>query len=302
MSSNRGVIVVGSANMDLVVSVERIPNPGETLKARGVANYPGGKGLNQAVAVARSGAACSMIGALGSDENSAILRGVMKDAGIDDSQIRTESGVSGLALITVAANAENTVLVASGANAAVTTLGEGDLEKLAAGTVILAQLELPIGAVIAAAKASAGLGSEFILNAAPAMKLPEELVENLDFLIVNEHEACVIAAEDDLQKASEALAARVPNLIVTLGSVGSVYYRNGEKIAEIEALRVPAVDTTGAGDTYCGAFAAALSEGLEVEDAIRFATAAAALSVQKEGAVPSIPLRGEVDSLLAKSK
>ncbi|MCO5293774.1 MAG: ribokinase [Homoserinimonas sp.] len=301
MSSKRGVIVVGSANMDLVVTVERIPNPGETLKATGVANYPGGKGLNQAVAVARSGADCSMIGALGSDENAVILRGVMKDAGIDDSQVRSEDGVSGLALITVAANAENTVLVASGANAAVTAMGEGDLAKLASGKVVLAQLELPIGAVTEAARASREFGSEFILNAAPAMKLPEDLIGHLDFLIVNEHEACVIAELDDLREASEVLAARVPNLIVTLGSAGSVYYRNGEQVAEIEALKVSAVDTTGAGDTYCGAFAAALAEGQEVRQAIRFATAAAALSVQKEGAVPSIPLRDEVDALLAGS-
>lgn len=302
MSSGRGVVVVGSANMDLVLTVERIPEPGETLLAKSLGTYPGGKGLNQAVAAARSGADCSMIGAVGNDDYSTELIRVMKAASIRDSQVRRVSGPAGLALITVGENAENTIVVASGANATLTELNDSERNVVAGGSVVLAQLELPLGAVIQAAGIAREAGARFILNAAPAARLPEELINNVDVLIVNEHEACVIAGLDDLAAASAALAEKVPTLIVTLGAAGSAVYQGGVSEPIIPALKVVAVDTTGAGDTYCGAFAAAISMGESIRASISFATAAAALSVQKRGAVPSIPERLQTEELLAESQ
>jgi ribokinase len=294
-----GIAMVGSANMDIVFSVERIPQPGETLLADSIATYPGGKGLNQAVAAARAGARTVFIGALGDDENGARLAATMTDAGIDSRLVRRVPTASGQAFIVVADNAENTIIVASGANAEVSRLTARELEAVAGARVLLLQLELPLAAVIEAARTARAAGTTVLLNAAPARELPGELLDSLDCLIVNEHEASLLAANDDLATASMLLAARVDRLIVTLGSVGSVLYEGGSELARVPARSVPAIDTTGAGDTYCGAFAAGIAEGQAFEAAAAFATAAAALSVQALGAVPSIPTRDRIQAMLA---
>lgn len=295
-----GIVMVGSANMDIVFTVERIPQPGETLLAESVATYPGGKGLNQAVAGARAGVPTAFVGSLGRDDHGEELAATMTDAGIDRTLVRRSAAPTGQAFIVVADSAENTIIVASGANAEVTRLVEAERDAISRASVLLMQLELPLEVVIEAATVATSAGTTVMLNAAPARDLPDELIDALDFLIVNEHEACLIGGSDDLVEASARLAARVGRLIVTLGSEGSVLYEHGAELARVPARRVAAVDTTGAGDTYCGAFAAAIAEGQGLESAAAFATAAAALSVQALGAVPSIPGRDRIEATLAE--
>lgn len=295
-----GIAVVGSANMDVVFSVARIPLPGETLIADSVAKYPGGKGLNQAVAAARSGGETTFVGSLGADQNGDELFATMSDSGIDSTLVRRVSAESGQAFIVVADSAENTIIVASGANAEVSALTSAERDRVASSAVLLMQLELPLEVVIESARAARAAGTIVMLNAAPARALPDELIDLLDYLIVNEHEASLLGGSDDLAEASDRLAARVPQVIVTLGAEGSMLYEGGREIARVPARRVMAIDTTGAGDTYCGALATAIAEGRTITDAAQFATAASALSVQKLGAVPSIPSRERIEDMLSE--
>ncbi len=292
--------MVGSANMDIIFTVERIPRPGETLLAESVATYPGGKGLNQAVAAARAGAVTTFIGALGTDGHGDELAATMTDAGIDRSLVRRSTAPTGQAFIVVSDTAENTIIVASGANAGVTTLTEAERVAITGAAVLLMQLELPVSVVVEAALLARSAGTTVMLNAAPAARVPDDLIATLDYLIVNEHEACIMGESDDLAEASGKLASQVARLIVTLGADGSVLYEHGREVARVPARRVTAVDTTGAGDTYCGAFAAAIAEGRDLEASAAFATAASALSVQVLGAVPSIPSRDRIEAMLAE--
>ena len=290
--------MLGSANLDLVFSVERIPAPGETVLAVSTATHAGGKGLNQAVASARAGAQTTMIGALGDDDAGRTLREVMGDAGINAQLVRVSSEPTGQAMIAVDPSAENSIIVAAGANASLASLTDADVAALHAAAVVLMQLEVPMQTVTDAALTAREAGSAVMLNAAPAQELSDALIASLDYLIVNEHEAKVISAIDELDAAITALALRVPRLVVTLGADGSQLWEGGALTATVPARRVTAVDTTGAGDTFCGAFAAAISEGRDYEAAARFATAAASLSVQSHGAVPSIPDRSEILAVL----
>ncbi len=286
--------------MDVVFTVDRIPGPGETLLASSQATYPGGKGLNQAVAAARAGAATTFLGALGRDAHGAELEATMTEAGMETTMVRHSDEPSGQAFIVVADNAENTIIVASGANATVTELGEHERNVIASSAVLLMQLELPVATVVDAARCAREAGTTVIVNAAPAQELPDELIDALDYLIVNEHEACLIGGSDDVSKASARLACRVNRLVVTLGGDGSVLFEAGREVSRVPARTVTAIDTTGAGDTYCGALAAAIAEGRTFAEAAAFATAAAAISVQTLGAVPSIPSREAIDALLGQ--
>jgi ribokinase len=289
-----GVTILGSANLDIVFTVDRIPSPGETLLAESAERYPGGKGLNQAVAAARAGASTAFIGALGTDDAGELLAETMAKAGIESGRVRRTAAATGQAFIVVDPAGENTIIVASGANATMTGLEPADVEALALSAVLLMQLELPFSVVAEAAAVARASGALVMLNAAPARVVPGEVFAWLDVLIVNEHEACLVGGSDELADASAALSVLVPRLIVTLGSAGSMLYEAGAEVARIAAPHVTAVDTTGAGDTFCGAFAAAIAEGQEFETAVRFATAAAALSVQVVGAVPSVPMRAQI--------
>lgn len=300
MNSHSGIVTLSSANMDLVLSVDHIPVPGETLLAHSTARHAGGKGLNQAVAASRAGVSTVMIGAVGDDENGQLLLDVVTDAGVDARLVRRVVEPTGTAMITVDARGENAIIVALGANATLTTLTDEELEAVRSAAVLLMQLELPIGAVTQAALAARDAGVTVMLNAAPALELPDELIDALDYLIVNEHEARTVAGESDLARASRVLAARVPRLVVTLGTDGSELWEAGELVAKIPARKVHAVDTTAAGDTFCGAFAAGISRGQGYEDAATYATVAAALSVQKHGATPSIPHRAQIEAALAE--
>ncbi|WP_432938140.1 ribokinase [Kribbella sp. CA-253562] len=286
------VVVVGSANVDLVLPVQRIPRPGETVLASGLTRGPGGKGANQAVASARAGASTAFVAALGADDGGALLREALD--GVDLSLVQTVDEPTGTAIITVDADGENAITVAPSANA---TLGLTPEARSALGEakIVLSQLEIPFGTVQAAAEAS----RYFILNAAPAAELSDELLGHVDLLVVNETEAEAVAGA----KLS-ALLDRVPAVVVTLGAEGAVILTRSADEVRIPAVRVEVVDTTAAGDTFCGVLAATLAAtsttASDLTNAVRRATVAASLSVQTAGAIPSVPHGDVIDARCAE--
>ncbi|MFI7672711.1 ribokinase [Actinophytocola sp. NPDC049390] len=277
------VVIVGSGNVDLVSQVERIPSPGETVLSTGFATHAGGKGNNQATAAARAGATTTFVGAFGDDDNGARLRASLTDSGVRP-LVRTSTEPTGTAMITVATSGENAIVVNAGANATLTDLTPAERSAIAGADLVLMQLEIPLDTVIAAAKIASG---RVVLNAAPARSLPEELLAAVDLLVVNEHEAAFLGGSDHLLTV-------VPALVVTLGAKGALV-RTSSTTTEVPGITVDVVDTTGAGDTFCGALVAALDERRQLDDAVRFATVASALSVRRAGAVPAIPTREEID-------
>ncbi len=274
------VVVVGSANLDLVVRSPRIPRPGETLIGSSFAEYPGGKGLNQAVAAARSGARVAFLGALGDDDAGRHLRRVADDAGIDTSAVTVLAGQpTGRALITVGDDSgENTIVVVPGANSAVRVGEVPDCR------VVLAQLEVPVDVVIAAFAAAKRGRATTILNPAPAIALPPELLAVTDVIVPNEHEIELVGGLTAL------LDAGLSTVIVTRGAAGvDVATAEHRSPTSHPALAVEPVDTTGAGDSFCGALAARLARDTPLDDAIRWAIVAGGLATTAHGAIPSIP-------------
>ncbi|PWU52616.1 ribokinase [Micromonospora globispora] len=298
------VVVVGSANLDLVVTTPQLPKPGETVLGDDFRTVPGGKGANQAVAAARAGADCDFVGAVGADDFGGLLRDNLVAAGIDVRGLRTVDGPSGVALIAVDGAAENFIVVAPGANAALTALDDADRTAVAAADVLLLQLEVPPSAVTQAAGWARDGGTTVVLNAAPARPLPEELLDRVDVLVVNEHEAAVVAGvfTDEPAALLDALVALVPRAVLTLGARGAAYAdRHGTRI-EVPAPKVDAVDTTAAGDAFTGALAVALAErgGLCADTApavLRWACAAGAACAQRPGASTALPERLTIDAL-----
>ena len=289
------VVVVGSVNMDIAVRTTRLPKPGETLLAESVLRSGGGKGANQAVAAARAGgASTAMVGAVGTDGDGDALLADLRRDGIDVSGVRRLADhPTGVALITVDAGAENTIVVAAGANAAV-ELTDADRASVGAADVVLAQLEIP-QPVAAAAAAARRPGAPFVLNAAPAAPLDTALVQQVDILVVNEHEAVELAQRTDLEAALHRLLEDVPTVLVTLGADGArLLTRDGGDL-NVSAPRVTATDTVAAGDTFCGVFAAGLAAGLGEQVSLERACAAASLAVQRPGAQASVPTAAEVD-------
>jgi len=290
------VIVVGSANVDQVFRVERIPSPGETVLSTGFSTARGGKGQNQAVAAARAGAPTAFIAALGDDAFGSDTRAGLIDDGVDVTGVRSLDAATGTALIAVDSVGENTIIVEAGANRLLVDLQSADAAAIAASSVLAMQLEIPLETVIAAARIARAADTTVMLNAAPIRDLPAELLSSLDILVVNEHEASHLAGERDWRDLTE----QVPVVVVTLGSEGALLLRRGSDEVRVAAPSVHAVDATGAGDTFCGAFAAGLAEDMELEQALRFAVTAASLSVQSYGAVPSIPLRAQIDAATSR--
>lgn len=304
------VVVVGSANLDLVYRVHRIPAAGETVLATGSDSAPGGKGNNQVTAAARAGADASFIAALGTDPAGDRLVASLAEDGVALHLRRTDAP-TGTAIITVDDDAENAIVVDSGANATLTGLTQQERSVIAASRVLLLQLETPIPTVAEAARVARTAGTLVVLNAAPVRLLPRDLLADVDVLIVNEHEAAHLAADlldagrvdADEGALAATLGATGHAVIITLGSRGAFVSVPGQGSAHVAGLPVAAVDTTGAGDTFCGALVAELereSEGSpDLPTLIRcseFATAAAALSVQRPGAVPSIPTLDEIQT------
>jgi len=289
------VVVVGSLNLDVVVRTERLPLPGETLLATSIQRTGGGKGANQAVAAARAGSTeTSFIGAVGADSDGEELLDGLTREGIDVSGVRRcDDQPTGIALITVDARAENTIVVAAGANSAV-ELAYADLERLRNADVVLAQLEIP-QRVVAQAAAARRPGAVFVLNAAPAAPLLPELMAQVDVVVVNEHEAVELAQRPDLGDAVHRLLDDVPAVLVTLGPQGARLLRRDAPDLPVAAPRVVASDTVAAGDTFCGVYAAGLSRGIDERTSLERACAAASLAVQRPGAQASIPTAAEVD-------
>jgi ribokinase len=297
MSKQPSVVVVGSVNADLVVSVERLPRAGETVTGGTFARHGGGKGANQAVAAARAGAVVAMVGAVGADDLGEEALRALAGEGIDVAPVARLDGVAtGVAAIVVDARGENQIAVASGANA---QLEEAFVEEAVArllgpGTtgVVLLGHEVPEPAVVAGIRAARTAGWQVVLNPAPARRLPDDLDGVM--LTPNADEACALTGEDDIETAARALARRTgAPVVVTVGADGALLVDGGE-VERVPAPAVEVVDTTGAGDAACGALAAELAGGRPLREAVAFAMAAAALSTRAAGAREGMPRRDDV--------
>jgi ribokinase len=295
------IVVVGSTNTDMVIKTDRFPQPGETLLGGEFFLNPGGKGANQAVAAARLGGKVTFLAKVGNDLFGQQSLQQFRREGINTDFIGTDPDrPSGVALITVDGKGENTIVVASGANGA---LSVQDVTKAAPAIILadilLLQLEIPMATVVEAARLAAEAGKKVILNPAPAASLPDELFPHLFLITPNRSEAeeltgVKIRETADAEKAAQKLRAKgVAHVVVTLGSDGALI-SDGSHSRHIPAPAVTAVDTTAAGDVFNGALAVALAEGLELEEAVVFASQAAAISVTRMGAQASAPYRREV--------
>jgi ribokinase len=302
---NPHVTVVGSLNMDLVVRAPRIPQPGETIIGSQYRQVPGGKGANQAVAAARLGAHVSMVGRVGHDAfGQALLENLARD-GVDHSSVlRHEGAATGVALIVVDDAGQNSIVVASGANA---RLSPGDVEAAEAAIrradVLLLQLESPLETVTWAAEMAQARGLPVVLNPAPARPLPDSLLAMVNVLVPNESETALLAERPVTDRAQAEAAAHallelgVGAVILTLGERGALL-AEPDGVTHVPAFEVTPVDTTAAGDAFVGGLAVALAEGRALAEAVRWGSAAGALATTKEGAQPSLPTRDAVEALL----
>ncbi len=289
------MVVLGSLNADVFARVDRHPRPGETVLGSGGEVRAGGKGANQAAAAALAGARVLMVGAVGNDAYAAVATGKLAQAGVSLDAVRTVQGPTGLALITVSADGENSIIVIPGANAKVGEPDLAHLEILCAGDVLVLQGEVPVETVAAAARAASARGARVILNLAPVVALPAEVLRLADPLVVNEHEGAgalkLLDADPtglDPEALCESLRAQgVPSVVMTLGGEGALIV--AEAVTQIPAEKVTVVDTTGAGDAFAGALAAGLCAGEDLVAAAGRATRFAAEAVQHEGAQDSYP-------------
>jgi ribokinase len=298
------IVVIGSANTDMVVQVDHLPQAGETVLGDHFMTAQGGKGANQAVAAARLGAEVTFVARLGMDSFGAQSVAAYQAEGINtDFIIRDGEAPSGAALIMVNQSAENIIAVASGANA---RLSPEDIlaaeDVIAAAQYVLLQLEIPIHTVEAAVKLAKQHGVRVILNPAPAVQLPPALLKSVDVLTPNENEAAILAGETSAADAKDAasylaMISGVQTLVVTLGARGAYIIHHGKRI-DVPPHPVKAIDTTAAGDAFNGALAVALARGEVLADSVRFANAAGALTTTKRGAQPSLPLLAEVEAFL----
>jgi ribokinase len=285
------VVVLGSTNLDLVARVDQLPQPGETISALGYSEHPGGKGLNQAVAARRAGADTAFITCVGSDNAGASLHRLIVSEGIA-ACVREVADPTGRAMICVDSSAENSIVVVPGANARL-DIGVVDDNRhvLENCRVVLSQLEVPVESVAAGFAIARNAGARTILNPAPSRELDRDLLQLCDVVMPNQHEL------GNLGGASTLLDSGVRAVVITLGARGiRIVTREGD--IDVPPFAVRAVDTTGAGDAACGAFAAALAHGSDLAYAARRASAAGALAATREGAVPSLPYSEEVDALV----
>ena len=297
------IIVIGSSNTDMVVCSERLPRPGESVVGRDFMMVGGGKGANQAVAVARMGHRVIFAAALGRDIFGDAAEQSYRQFGIDTSYIVRKDAPSGVALIMVDGAGQNSISVDLGANNLL--LAEdvmGALEQIEYGDIVLLQLEVPMATVDAVVDIASAKGARVVLNPAPAAIVSEHTLSKLYLITPNQTEAQTLTGVEVIDEQSAALAAKaliakgVSRVVITMGSIGAYLYENG--VGEIiPARKVAAVDTTAAGDVYNGALCAALAEGQTLRESLVFATKASAISVTRAGAQPSVPTREEVDNL-----
>ncbi len=306
MNNTHPIVVVGSSVVDMVIQVDRIPNPGETVLGGEFSTNPGGKGANQAVAAAQAGGKVLFVARVGMDEFGTEAIASFKRHGVNAERvIRDKAAPTGVALIFVGRDGANSIAVAPGANSRLTP---GDVKKAAklirSASILMMQLEVPLETVQLAARTGADAGVCVILNPAPARELPDALLKDLTILTPNEHEAELLTGvkvsnEAAAGRAADLLRARgVKTVVITLGSRGAfVADESGKKL--VPGFKVKAVDTTGAGDIFNGALAVALAEGKALPAAVRFANAAAAISVTRLGTSVSAPKRREIERLLS---
>ena len=296
------VVVFGSINLDLVTRVPRLPMPGETLIGSGFATYPGGKGANQALAAARAGAAVRMVGAVGRDAAADSALALLRAANVDVDGVLVVDSPTGCATVLVDDTGENAIAVVPGANNSVDA-GAMPEDAFAQGDVLLLQHEVPAPANAALIARAARSGMRIVLNAAPARPLTRELLAAIDTLIVNQTEAAALAAAlgwpTEAISFAAAAAAEIDGLavVVTLGAAGAAGVLGHDEI-RVAAPRVGVIDTTGAGDAFVGAYAAALDAGNDRATSIRMATAAGSLACTLHGAQPALPARAAIDALL----
>lgn len=305
-NSRKSIVVVGSINLDFVARADRIPVSGETILGSDFQMHPGGKGANQAVAVARLGYPVQMIGRIGSDALGRELHSHLEGAGVGLEGIRQVNGPSGVAMITVAADGENCIVVTPGANAKLTAgCVDEHSRMIQSAALVLAQLEIPIETVVRTAELCFQYGVPFILDPAPARTLPRATLERVSWFTPNETEAAFFAGTGlgNPQELSSSdvvqrlLALGPQNVLLKLGERGAFLAHDGLE-HRIEPISVKAIDTTAAGDVLNGAFAVGLALGKDAKDSARFAAAAAGLSVTRVGAQPSMPTLQEVEQLL----
>jgi len=283
MTDCPSIVVIGSVNLDIVATAERLPIAGETVTGAELGQFPGGKGANQALAAKRLGAEVSLVACVGDDANAELALTLLREEGVDLAGCRAVSGSStGVALIAVSKSGENQIVVAPGANRQL-VVEPGSLPDAAA---MIGQLEVPVETLDAVANAFDGF---VCLNLAPAIDVPDSLVACADLIVVNETESGFYGSQ---VSGADALLAR------TLGASGAELYRCGQLLARSTSPAVDAVDTTGAGDTFTAALTVALIENREPEEALRFACAAGAAATTRAGAPPSLPFRHEVEALL----
>jgi len=297
------ILVVGSINMDIVSYVDEHAVPGETVQALRTEQHAGGKGANQAVAALRSGAAVTMVGSVGNDTMANLLLEELRQCGLSSNHISKKSGSTGMAFITVNKSGENLIVLSSGANAKLTIKDLNtvftDMSVVREARIILLQNEIPWELNAYLIETARRLGIKTIFNPAPANNITTEMLGQLHTLILNETEIAAITGrpiDSDVQaeKAIKEIARLdVKEVILTMGDAGSLYYNEEGRIIRTKAFSVQTVDTTAAGDTFIGAFAAASCTDMKVEERLRFATAAAALTVSRRGAQSSIPFRSE---------
>ncbi|USD64444.1 ribokinase [Vibrio sp. SCSIO 43136] len=303
------LVVLGSVNADHVLQVPSFPRPGETLHGRNYQVIPGGKGANQAVAAARMQADTGFIACIGDDSFGINIREAFKHDNIDIAGVKLQPNCpTGIAMIQVSDSGENSICISAEANAKLTAAAlNSDLERIGQADYLLMQLETPLCGIELAAKTAKAANTQVILNPAPAQALPDSLLECVDMITPNETEAELLTGVAVVDDESATLAAKVlhdkgiETVMITLGSKGVWLSQRGEGKV-IAGFRVQAQDTTAAGDTFNGAFVAGLLENKPLESAIKFAHAAAAISVTRFGAQTSIPSRQEVDQFLAEQQ
>ena len=297
------IVVVGSLNMDLVVRTPRLPTIGETIIGSDFHTFPGGKGANQAVAAARLGGSVKMIGRVGSDSFGETLLETVSQDKVDTAHIIQDAeAATGVAFITVDSTGQNTIVVASGANA---KLSPDDIDKaeqaFKGAAVLLLQLESPLNAVNHAIELARTHGARVMLNPAPAQLLDVDFLSRVDYLVPNQTELALMTGMESIPEAVSALEAiGLQRVIVTLGEGGVLVVEGGQEI-HLPAHRVQVVDTTAAGDAFVGAFAVALTEGHPTLTAASWGNAAGALAVTHPGAQPSLPTRSEFENFLSES-
>ncbi len=296
----KNILVVGSINMDMVITVDRVPRMGETLSGGDFMTVPGGKGSNQALCMARLGGTVKMLGAVGKDGFGAELTDYLKDSGVDTTPIKIIDKNTGVALITVC-NGDNMIVLEKGANYMISPEDiRNNIELYKWADIVVMQLEIPWETVMESAKIAKENDCTVLLNPAPVENFKDEILPYIDIIVPNEHEGGIIldresVTKDEAKELVTEFKKKGVEAVVTLGGDGCVYYYNGE-VKHCPAIKTKVIDTTAAGDSFIGGMCVAICEGKKLPEAIKFATKVASIVVSRKGAGTSIPTRDEINN------